>query len=358
MSKKYYHRITSLILALIFTFATVIPAFAAPPLNDNFADAEVIASLPLSATVDITEATAEGSEPQYCYYMNNTIWYSFTPTQNMIVRASTAGSINTANINIYRMDGPGINNLSFLGCGSYGGSVTVTLEAGRTYYLQAGPMYFGAFGNIQVNLEEYIPPPPLVNFYYYPSDPSIYDFVSFCDSSYDPAGFGFPSFTWNFGDGTTSTVNCASHKFASDGDYTVEHSATTIDGRSGSSTQVVLVRTHDVSIMRVASPKSATVGQTRSITITIKNNQYPETVKIDLYRSSINGGFEFIASSTQYVPVRSGNRTSEFSFNYTFTPQDAQIGKVTFKAIVSLVNAREAFPADNEAISTPPTVVK
>jgi hypothetical protein len=37
------------------------------------------------------------------------------------------------------------------------------------------------------------------------------------------------------------------------------------------------------------------------------------------------------------------------------------MGKVTFKAVVTIVTvdvARDGFPADNRAISTPPTIVK
>jgi hypothetical protein len=73
-------------------------------------------------------------------------------------------------------------------------------------------------------------------------------------------------------------------------------------------------------------------------------------VRIDLYRSTATGFVQF-ASSTQSVPVRSGNKTSDFAFNYTFTSDDATLGKVTFKAVATLSNARDALPTDNEAIS-------
>jgi PKD repeat protein len=244
-----------------------------------------------------------------------------------------------------------------MGCGAYGNQVTVLLQAGETYYFQVGGIS-GIPGYLQLNVEEFIPPPPQVNFYTYPSDPSPYDNVSFCSNSYDPAGFGFQSFTWDFGDGGTSTANCASHQYAADGDYTVQHSATTVDGRTGSTSQVVQVRTHDVSIVRVSAPRSANAGQTRAITVSIRNTRYAETVRLDLYKSVAGGGFEFVGSSTQFVPVRSGNRTSDFVLNYTFTPADAQIGKVVFRVVVSILNARDAFSADNEGYSSPPTAVK
>ena len=46
----------------------------------------------------------------------------------------------------------------------------------------------------------------------------------------------------------------------------------------------------------------------------------------------------------------------EFGFSYTFTADDAQIGKVTFRAVAVISGARDALPADNEAIA-PPTKV-
>jgi hypothetical protein len=51
-----------------------------------------------------------------------------------------------------------------------------------------------------------------------------------------------------------------------------------------------------------------------------------------------------------------GNRTTDFTFSYTFTAGDTSIGKVTFKAVAVLVGARDGLPADNEAIA-PPTKV-
>jgi hypothetical protein len=78
---------------------------------------------------------------------------------------------------------------------------------------------------------------------------------------------------------------------------------------------------------------------------------------MELYRSIAGGGFAWVASSTQFVPVRSGNRTTQFTFNYTFRPEDAQAGKVTFRVEAFIEGANDAFLADNQAFSTPPTKV-
>ena len=105
-----------------------------------------------------------------------------------------------------------------------------------------------------------------------------------------------------------------------------------------------------MAIAKFTVPQSASAGQTRSILVGLKNRRYGETVRVDLYRSTASG-FVLFASSTQSVPVRSGNKTSDFAFNYTFTADDATLGKVTFKAIATIVGARDALPTDNEAVS-------
>jgi hypothetical protein len=58
---------------------------------------------------------------------------------------------------------------------------------------------------------------------------------------------------------------------------------------------------------------------------------------------------------TQLVQARA-NRTTPFEFNYTFTPEDAQVGKVSFRAVSRIVNRRDAAPLDNEATGLPTKV--
>ncbi len=202
-----------------------------------------------------------------------------------------------------------------------------------------------------------VTPPPQANFYYYPGDPSKFDTIQFQDNSYDPGNLGIQTYQWNFGDGTVASGSSAAHKYAADGDYQVNHTVTTIDGRTATITQAVQVRTHDVAITKITAPNSANVGQTKAITANLRNIAYPETVQIDLYKSTLNG-FEWIASVTKSVPVLSGNRTTAVNFSYKFTSDDAKLGKVTFKAVATINGARDAYPSDNEAISLITKVAK
>jgi hypothetical protein len=194
---------------------------------------------------------------------------------------------------------------------------------------------------------------PVADFYWYPSDPSIYDTVQFCDNSYDPAYMGFSSFWWDLGDGATATGYCAFHQFAKDGNYTIWHKVQTTDGRTDDVTHVVTVSTHDVGITKFTLPGSASAGQTKQIQVGVRTYLQTENVQVELYKSDPYLGFARVGTLQQQVAVRSGNRTTDFNFSYTFTNDDANVGKVTFKAIATIVNARDALPADNTAISAP-----
>jgi PKD repeat protein len=230
--------------------------------------------------------------------------------------------------------------------------MTFRAEAGVTYYFQVGNLY-NQTGGLSFSLD--VAPPPQAQFYFYPGDPSTFDDVQFYDNSWDPAGTGIKSQAWDFGDGTTAQGCCPFHRYAKDGDYTVKLTVTTTDGRTGSTSQVVHVKTHDVAITKLSAPQSAKAGQTRQIVVDIKNTRYPETVRVELLKS-IPGGFQSIASTEQNIPVRSGNRTTAVSLSYTFTSADAAVGKVTFKSVVYITNGRDALPADNEAIASPTKV--
>ncbi len=493
------HQVWKLVTAVALAVMLVAPGVQAtstvfqspppgPPSNDNFVNATVITSLPFSDSIDNTLATAEPGEPQYCSYSPQTVWYAFTPTANALVRADMAGSnISDTVLTVYQAAGPGFGGLNFISCtSSYGGVVTFQVQAGTTYYLQAGSIYSGG-GNLHVNLQEVLPPPndnfanakvipslpfddtedtagasvqadeptppcaynglmktvwyaftpqtsgsisanilnyyftpmlaaytgtsltaltlvgcqnygelltfhadagttyyfqvgvlypwdqggsmqfhldvaplPVASFYFSPYDPTVFDNVQFYGYySYDPTNIGIQYYGWNFGDGTsmTSTDCCPIHRYTKDGTYTVKLTVTTFDGRAASTSQVVAVKTHDVAITKFSVPQSASSGQTRQIVVGVNSRRYPETVQVDLYKSSLNG-YQFVGTTIQSVPVRSANRTTDFNFSYTFTKDDAILGKVTFRAVAIISGVRDALPADNEAISLPTKVTR
>jgi len=61
-----------------------------------------------------------------------------------------------------------------------------------------------------------------------------------------------------------------------------------------------------------------------------------------------------VGSLTLSVPVRPpGGTSTRFAFSYTVVQADGTAGKVTFKAVATLLDHRDALPADNELSSTP-----
>ena len=89
----------------------------------------------------------------------------------------------------------------------------------------------------------------------------------------------------------------------------------------------------------------------------LRNYYSTEDVRVDLFKS-LTGGWVQVGSLNQQVPVRSGNRTTDFNFSYTFTSSDASVGKVTFYAVATIIEGRDIYPADNEAYSIPTKVNK
>jgi len=325
-----------------------------PPPNDNFAAATSIPALPFDGTVDLTAASLEAGEPTTpsCASspLTSTAWYRFTPTQTGSISASAFGFGFSAVVAAYT--GTSVASLTQVGCGAFGNRSTFRAVANTTYYFQVGGL-FGQTGSLEFRLE--VTPPPFASFFFFPFDPSVFDVVQFVDQSFDPGGVGFEPQVWSFGDGTTGTGFNVTHRYAADGDYTVHLTVTTLDGRSAVASQTVHVRTHDVAITRFSVPIAASSGQTRRIVVSVNSKRYDETVEVQLFKS-VPGGFRQFGSLTQFVPMNPRNGTTEFAFSYTFTADDAQIGKVSFRADAVVSGARDALPADNEAIA-PPTKV-
>ncbi len=325
-----------------------------PPPNDAFVGAEPLSGAPVSATVDLTTATLEPGEPGAG--LRNSAWYAYTPVVSGPVGVRLSFDPGTL-VNVYT--GGTLSDLTQIasGSGSSPGPATFSAVVGTTYFLQvAEATSLPGFNSVVTITIEPVGPP---NAYFdsFPSDPSIYDDVHFVDWSTDPAFMGFGPAQWDFGDGTTTSGCCTSHRYAADGDYTVTMIATTLDGRTATTSRVVSVRTRDVSIERIQAPGTARVGQAKDVRVNVRGGRQPETVQVELFKS-VAGGFEqLVGTQTLSVPVAHGGRTTRFDFRYTFTAQDGAAGKVTFRAVATIVGGRDALPADNQAIA-PPTAVK
>jgi PKD repeat protein len=321
-----------------------------PPSNDNFADATFFSPF-FDEYLDLTAATLEANEPlPSCVgpeSAGHTVWYALNSAATEFLTTDFYPSGGTF-MAVY--SGTDLGNLAELACSTYG-PLAVNLDPGVTYFFQFGDSdnYPDTSAYVSFN----VPPPLTADFYYYPYQPSTFDTIYFYDYSYDPLNIGIETSAWDFGDGATASGCCVAHQYAADGTYPVSLTITTYDGRTASTTQDVIVQTHDVAITKLSVPNNASVGQTKSITISIRNEYNPEYVTVDFYRSDPTGydGFVWLASQEVYLPVGKHKSTTNVDFNYTFRPQDGVIGKVTFKAMVNIQNYPDALPADNVAIS-------
>jgi hypothetical protein len=98
------------------------------------------------------------------------------------------------------------------------------------------------------------------------------------------------------------------------------------------------------------------VGRAIEITVYVKNYRQPESVEVDLFKSSPQGFVERVGVLTQIVPLKAGGGTTKFSFTNTILAADGNVGKVNFQAVASVVDHGDALPTDNEFISPSVTV--
>ncbi len=82
--------------------------------------------------------------------------------------------------------------------------------------------------------------PPTADFSYSPSTPSTAQSVDFTDLSYDPNN-DIESWSWDFGDGATSTVQNPSHSFSSADSFNVTLTVTDSFGNTDSATKQISV---------------------------------------------------------------------------------------------------------------------
>ena len=318
-----------------------------PPLNDDFVNAAAITSIPYGDVQVSTSATVEPGEPLEPSAAHGPIaastWYSFTaPSSGSYV---LQGSVPCTASIVTAYTGGSLAGLTETASSS-SGRLLLPAQVGTTYRIQLGRGPTGCWGSMSLSV--HAAEPISASFWNWPFDPSSFETVQFSNTSWDPEGTSIVSAHWDLGDGTTFDGCCPSHRYAGDGDYVVSLDVATADGRTGSLTRTIQVRTHDVGIAKLAVPQSASAGQTKAITVGISNTRYPEAVTVRLLRSVPGGGFEQVGSLTQSAPVRGGGRTTAFAVNYTFTTADASVGKVTFRAIADLGGARDALPADND----------
>ena len=158
MSHKSLFPFASLILVLALTFAGVSPAWAAPPSNDDFASpTSVTEPLPFTDSINTSEATTAVDDPD-CAGNGPTVWYAFTPSQDMLIQADTFGSDYDTTLSVY-ISSPG--NLTQIACnddaGSLQSAVAINVFSNLTYYFMVGAFASGPGGNLVFTVDQLQP---------------------------------------------------------------------------------------------------------------------------------------------------------------------------------------------------------
>lgn len=186
MIRHNIFRITLMVTVLIWLSTSL--AIAAPPSNDDFDSAITVTEpLPFMNNTNTVEATTAPDDPE-CAGQGTTVWYSFTPSENMRIQAKTFGSDYDTTLSVYTGTR---GNLTQIACnddtGSLQSSVTFDAVAGQTLFFMVGAFGSGPGGNLVFTVD--VAPPPLT-----------------IDLSIDPTG----SFDRIIGDATIrGTVTCS-----------------------------------------------------------------------------------------------------------------------------------------------------
>jgi len=127
--------------------------FESPVPNDDFADAEVLSSLPALRTQSTVGAAREANEPQDCGSIGATVWFEYQPTVSGRIAADTFGSDYNTVLAVHQ--GTSLSGLTPMGCNDDSGGlqsrVTFDAVAGETYWLQVGG-FDGATGNLDLEV--------------------------------------------------------------------------------------------------------------------------------------------------------------------------------------------------------------
>ncbi|NUT93921.1 MAG: hypothetical protein HOY78_18065 [Saccharothrix sp.] len=332
-----------------FRLAAVPPA----PNDDVAAAAPVV--LPAELTGDLSVASAEPDEvPSSCEQgLDRSVWYRYTPERTRSVAVMTG--YGSPSITVYQGATP--DALSEVDCvDSYSGySAVFTATAGRTYFVKLAK---GAERASEFSLSLVNAPAVHPAAWPYPNTPSTFDDVQFTVYSGDPLNRPLVGGEVKFGDGTSAPItgDTLVHRYAADGEYRVEVTGTTSDGRTGTSVRTLVVETHDVGLSGFTVPASARAGQTKPIKVTLANGTArAETVEVELLRLSESGYYTTVGTLKQWL---AGGSRVELPFAYTYTAADVAAGKVTFKARVDIDGRYDGDdnPADNEVVAVTTTV--
>jgi len=130
-----------------------------PPANDDFPGIE-ITELPFTHTADTTYATSDGQAS----VIGPTVWYNYTPEEDVELWADTLDSDYNAVIALRDFEGnaPSGADQEFWDCEILDQGLFYRAKAGETLYFQVGGKHIGDTGNAAFKVHEYDGTPEIV----------------------------------------------------------------------------------------------------------------------------------------------------------------------------------------------------
>ncbi|MCX2947066.1 PKD domain-containing protein [Lentzea sp. NEAU-D7] len=314
--------------------------------HDDLASAADI-RLDTGVTGDTGPATIEAGEtrPSCDLHSSRSLWFRYTADRALFVSAQVSDSRSHAGVAVFRGSA-----LAEVDCRPSAHNPAIfAATPGETYYVRVADDVYGA-GPLTLRLAE-APQIKPTAWWVSPRQPGVFDDVRFSIDPGDPAGRWLAGGEVRFGDGASAAIPAVpgtaevSHRYAADGEYEVTITGHTADGRSGSSTQTLKVETHDVTVSNVVAPATATAGETGRVEVSVTSTRYAEGIVVDLLRRRPDGYHDVVGTVRGQV-AKDG--TVVLPFSYTYSAQDAALGKVTLKARVRLDGRDDNNPGDNE----------
>jgi hypothetical protein len=141
------------VAGLLLALLNAAPALAQPA-NDDFDSATVISALPFSDSISTVDATAAADDPS-CTSNEHSVWYAFTPTQDVTIRADASSADYNPSLGVYTGSR---GALSEVACASFPAQVTLNASANTTYFFMVASAFGGPGGALVVSVVELQPP--------------------------------------------------------------------------------------------------------------------------------------------------------------------------------------------------------
>ena len=182
--------------------------------------------------------------------------------------------------------------------------------------------------------------PPVANFTFTPATPRVGQTVQFTDQSTDPDG-KIQSWSWDFGDGTTSTERNPRHQYAREGTYTVKLTVTDNDDLSHTVTKQITVRPGKPAVVVHCYPNPASTETT--FTYTLPSGTAEATLRVFDIRGRLVFHHELPLTPGEYtwdLKSDAGEDLPNGPYFYYIVAYDAQGKRIARSKIGKLVIQR------------------